>query len=302
MIGRFAPSPTGDAHPGTMLAALLAWLDARSQGGKVILRLEDLDVERVRDGFAQRIRDAMQWIGLTDWDATHTQSDFHARHAAALDQLQAAGHLYACSCSRATLKAHGVRAPDGGFAYPNSCRACPLPQTGWRTPGVNIRVRLPDERIELIDESGLDLSQTPSVEMGDPIVVRRDGAVAYQLAVVVDDAAVGVTRVIRGRDIAPSTATQVALQRLLGLPTPAYRHHFLLLEPRGDKLAKLHGSIGATALREAMTGEEMCTWLAQTAGLGHATKPEQLITTFNWANVPTNDVTVRYDGQALNAE
>lgn len=298
MIGRFAPSPTGDAHPGTLLAALLAWLDARACAGSVVLRLEDLDTERVRDGFAQRLRSALDWLGL-DWDGVHVQSAFRARHAAALDELAAQGRLYACTCSRATLKANGRRAPDGGFAYPNTCRGRPLPQTGWRDAGVNIRAHLDDASIAIIDDSGLDLSQNPAQAMGDPIVMRRDGAVAYQLAVVVDDAAAGVTRVVRGRDIAPSTATQVALQRMLRLPTPTYRHHLLLLEPRGDKLAKLHGSVGASALRATMSNHELCAWLAGVAGLPPLGTPRELVGHFAWSRVPNDDVVVRYDGRTL---
>src|SRR5690606_12188084 len=137
---------------------------------------------------------------------------------------------------------------DGGWAYENTCRGTPLPAGGWRAATGNVRVQLDDDQIELVDEGGLELSQTPAIDMGDPIVRRRDGVIAYQLAVVVDDADAGVTDVIRGRDIASSTATQVMLQRLLGVPTPRYRHHFLLLEESGDKLAKLHGSIPFSAL------------------------------------------------------
>ncbi len=263
--GRFAPSTTGEAHPGTLLAALLAWLDARSRGDRFIVRLENLDHTRCRPAWAEQMLADLRWLGL-DWDELVDQTATRAHHEAALDALAAAGRLYPCACTRAD-RAGGQRAPDGGWAYPNTCRARPLPAGGWRAVTEAVRVRLDDDRVALIDEGGLDLSQTPAVEMGDPVVVRRDGVLAYQLVVVVDDAVSGVTRVIRGRDIAPSTATQVLLQRLLAVPTPTYRHHFLLLEPRGDKLAKLHGSISAAALRARHDARALCGLLAAAAGL-----------------------------------
>ncbi|OGV71278.1 MAG: hypothetical protein A3K18_01960, partial [Lentisphaerae bacterium RIFOXYA12_64_32] len=249
---RFAPSTTGEAHPGTLLAALLAWCDARTRGASFVLRLEDIDPERCRPGFSRQLLDDLAWLGL-DWDELHEQHAHADEHARALDRLAELGLLYPCACSRAHIKTHGRPAPDGGFAYPNTCRGRPLPPGGWRQAQEPLRAQLADERITLADESGLELSQTPASAMGDPVVVRRDKAVAYQLAVVVDDAKAGITRVVRGRDIAQSTATQVALQRCLGLPTPAYRHHLLLLEPRGDKLAKLHGSVGTSLLRPRYT-------------------------------------------------
>ncbi len=290
--GRFAPSTTGEAHPGTLLAALLAWLDARSLGGRFVVRLENLDVTRCRPAWADQLLADLTWLGL-DWDelVDQAQAPARARHEAALDALAAAGRLYPCACTRAD-RAGGRRAPDGGWAYPNTCRGRALPDGGWRAVTEAVRVRLDDDRIDLVDEGGLDLSQTPAVEMGDPVVVRRDGVLAYQLVVVVDDAASGVTRVVRGRDIAPSTATQVMLQRLLGLPRPAYRHHFLLLEPRGDKLAKLHGSVPASALRARHDAASLCGLLAAAAGLVAAPAlctPRELLATFAWDRVTNDD-------------
>jgi glutamyl-Q tRNA(Asp) synthetase len=291
VITRFAPSPTGEAHPGTLVSGLLVWLAARAQRGDVLLRLEDLDTTRVKEAWSDQIVEALRWIGL-DWDAIVVQSGRRAAHQGALDQLEAAGRLYACTCTRAQ-RTGGRRAPDGGWVYGNVCRGKPLPHGGWRAFDGNVRVQLPDDRIELVDEGGLDLSQTPAHDMGDPIVRRRDGVIAYQLAVVVDDADANITDVIRGRDIAPSTATQVMLQRLLGLATPRYRHHFLLLEGSGDKLAKLHGSIPFSRLRARYTGEELCGVLAHTAGLvsePRACTPAELVATFAWPRVRTADV------------
>ncbi|MGE5186992.1 MAG: glutamate--tRNA ligase family protein [Acidobacteriota bacterium] len=296
MLGRFAPSTTGEAHPGTLLSALLVWLDARSRGGRVLLRLEDLDRDRVRAEHARSLVDALAELGL-DWDEVVTQSERAAAHEAALDRLAAAGRLYPCTCSRAA-RAGGRRAPDGGWAYDNTCRDRPLPSGGWRAVDDALRARLPDDRVELVDDAGLDLSQTPALEMGDPVVRRRDGAIAYQLAVVVDDAAAGVTDVVRGRDIAPSTATQVLLQRLLGVPTPRYRHHLLLLEEAGGKLAKLHGSIPFSKVRARYRGDELCGLLAAGAGIVASPQPctpRELVARFAWARVATGDRVARWD-------
>jgi glutamyl-Q tRNA(Asp) synthetase len=294
VVSRFAPSTTGEAHPGTLLSALLVWLDARARGGRVLLRLEDADVARSKPGWAGSMRAALDWLGL-DWDGVAVQSEQRAAHEAALDRLAAAGRLYPCTCTRAD-RAGGRRAPDGGRAYPNTCRDRPLPPGGWRASPAALRARLDDDRVELVDEGGLDLSQTPAIDMGDPVVRRRDGALAYQLVVVVDDGAAGINRIVRGRDIAASTATQVMLQHLLGLPRPSYRHHLLLLERHGDgadrKLAKLHGAVGFPALRARYRGDELCGLLAHGAGLAAdpaPRRPADLIASFDWTCVATRD-------------
>ncbi|MBA3459034.1 MAG: hypothetical protein H0T46_03670 [Deltaproteobacteria bacterium] len=293
MITRFAPSTTGEAHPGTLLSALLVWLDARQRAGRAILRLEDLDTTRVKTGWATQLFEACAELGLT-WDATELQSAHAAAHEAALDQLEAAGRLYPCACSRAA-RAGRRRAPDGGWAYENTCRGRPL-VGGWRAQSEPMRMQLDDARVELVDDGGLDLSQTPAHDMGDPIVRRRDGVIAYQLAVVVDDAAAGITDVIRGRDIAPSTATQVMIQRALGLPTPRYRHHFLLLETdRSGKLSKLHGALPYSQLRARMSAEEILGHLAYVAGLIDLPRPvsaSELV--LDWSRVPTADTTYAF--------
>jgi glutamyl-Q tRNA(Asp) synthetase len=298
VISRFAPSPTGEAHPGTLLSALLVWLDARARRGQALLRIEDLDRMRVKAAWSDQLVEATQWLGL-DWDAVVVQSGSTPAHEAALDQLAAAGRLYPCTCSRAD-RAGGRIAPGGGWAYDNACRGAPLPTGGWRAVDGNVRVRLDDDRIELVDDGGLDLSLTPARDLGDPIVRRRDGVVAYMLAVVVDDAEQAITDVVRGRDIAPSTATQVMLQRLLGVATPRYRHHFLLLEQTGDKLAKLHGSIPLSALRPRYSGPELCGLLAHSAGLLAAPRPctpAELVADFSWARVPSHDRVARWEGE-----
>jgi len=294
--GRFAPSTTGPAHPGTLLSALLCWLDARSQVGRVILRLEDLDRERSRSEWGERMLQDLAWLGL-HFDAVEWQSAQQERYAAALDRLAEQRRLYPCRCSRATLRGAGERAPDGSFRYSGRCRGRLLPAGGWRESQEPLRARLDPGRIEIRDESAADLGQDPAAQFGDPVVRRRDGAVAYHLASVVDDAASGVTRVVRGRDLAASTATQVALQRCLGLVTPRYRHHLLLLEARGGKLAKLHGAVDLDALRPRYTAAELCGWLAWAAGLLpelRVAAPTELVRSFAWSRVHESDRVVRW--------
>ena len=305
MITRFAPSTTGEAHPGTLLSALLVWLSARSVGGRAVLRLEDIDTERTKAAWSEQMVVALACLGLA-WDETVVQSSRTRRYEAALDQLAAQGRLYPCTCSRAARRgrvlalARGRVAPDGGWAYENTCRTSEMPAGGWRAlTETAVRVRLPDDRVELVDEGGFVLSQTPAFDLGDPIVRRRDGAIAYQLAVVVDDADEGITDVIRGRDIAASTATQVMLQRLLGFAQPRYRHHFLFLEPAGEKLAKLHGSIPWTVLRGCYTDpRELCSVIAVAANLGTGA-PQELVQSFAWSRVPIADKVARWTGTSL---
>jgi len=300
---RFAPTTSGPAHPGTLLAALLAWLDARSRGAHFTLRLEDVDRTRCTPASARGMAAALRWLGL-DWDAQEQQSEHRAEHEAALDRLAELGLLYPCTCSRAEIARKGVRAADGGWRYGERCRAQPLPAGGWRRSDGSLRVRMPDGRIELRDESGPDLSQDVRAEMGDPVVRRRDGAIAYHLAAVVDDGRSGITRVVRGRDLATSTATHVALQRALGLPTPVYHHHFLFLESAdgGRKLSKLHGSVGWGELARAYLPGELCALLAGLAGLtpgAAAVTPAALVARFDWSRVRSDDLALRWTGREL---
>jgi glutamyl-tRNA synthetase/glutamyl-Q tRNA(Asp) synthetase len=294
--GRFAPSTTGPAHPGTLLAGLLCWLDARSRGGRLVLRLEDIDPERSRPEWSAQLEDALRWLGL-DFDAVEEQHAAAAQHAEALGRLAAAGRLYPCRCSRSELRSRGETAPDGAARYPGTCRGRPLPAGDWSGSEDSLRVRLDPGEIAPREESGLDLRQDPASAFGDPVVRRRDGAAAYHLASVVDDARAGVTRVVRGRDLAASTALQVALRRLLGLSEPVYRHHLLLLEERGGKLAKLHGAVGAAELRAHYGPRELCGFLAHAAGLRpeeRPTSPAELLAGFSWDRVAEEDRVVRW--------
>lgn len=295
-IGRFAPSTTGRAHPGTLVAALLCWLDARSRRGSVLLRLEDLDRERTKPGYVESMQRDLEWFGL-DWDAISLQSDRVEHHEAALSALVERGLVYACDCSRARIRETGRRAPDGSHRYPGTCRARVVSSARWRDVELPLRLRLDSGSIALHDESGLDLSGDASASFGDPIVRRRDGAYAYHFASVVDDAASAVDRVVRGRDLAPSTILQVALQARLGLATPTYRHHLLLLERSGEKLSKLHGAVDLDALRERTDAATLCGRLASFVGLvppDTACRPVDLVADFDWGRVATIDVEVAW--------
>jgi glutamyl/glutaminyl-tRNA synthetase len=301
MTGRFAPSTTGLAHPGTLLAALLAWLDARSRGEALILRLDDADPQRCRPEWSQRMREDLAWFGL-DWDGEQSQLQRRAAHDQTLAALAARGLLYACTCSRSSIREQGLVAPDGSWRYPGICRARRLAAQQWRElPEAVVRLRLPDQAVVLRDEGGGSLDGHPLQDFGDPVLRRRDGAIAYQLSVVLDDAAAGVDRVVRGRDLACHSATQALIHDLLDLPRPTYRHHLLLLEEQGAKHAKFHGSVDCGVLRGVYGAEELCGLLAACAGLGEGSpcRPVDLLGGFAWSRVAVADRLLRWTGSAL---
>lgn len=278
---------------------MLAWLDVRSRGGRFVLRLEDIDPTALDPARRQGLFDDLRWFGL-EADEVVWQSACRPDHEAALDTLAALGRLYECDCSRTTVKAFGRVSASGGWVYPGTCRHRRV--TDWRASPSGLRVNLEGIRIDLFDESDLDLSQDLDRSMGDPLVRRPDGGITYQLAVVADDHRSGVNRVVRGRDIASSTATQVALRQVLGWPVPTYRHHLLLLEPQGEKLAKLHQSIGADVLRHHYEPAALRGFLAKAAGLTPTAEPvgwDELLAGFSWDRVAPDDRVVAWDGATL---
>lgn len=294
--GRFAPSTTGRAHPGTLLAALLCWLDARAAGAEIWLRFEDLDLERTKPGYVDWMRRDLEWLGL-DWDHEVRQSHSSERHEAGLESLVREGRVYACSCTRGSLRRDASRAPDGSFVYPGTCRANRVGLDQWREESRPLRLELLSERIELLDESGADLGGDASQLFGDPILRRRDGAFAYHFASVLDDDASGIDRIVRGNDLMPATTLQVAMQRALGLATPRYRHHLLLLERRGDKLSKLHGAVDVRALRALYDAPALVGLLAGFVGLVSPfvhCAPHDLVAGFDWSRVSPEDITLRW--------
>ena len=232
-VGRFAPSPTGALHLGSLLAALGSWLDARAAGGCWLLRIEDIDPPRAVRGAARAQLQTLRRFGLLPDADPWRQSARAAAYAVALRQLAAAGHAYPCACTRADLEAHG------GIHPPRCVRPA-------RADGAHAwRLRVPRGVIAFADRLQGPQQQDVRAEVGDFVLRRADGQWAYQLAVVVDDAAAGVTDVVRGADLLDSTPRQILLQRLLGLPTPRYLHLPVLVDATGQKLSK---SAGATAL------------------------------------------------------
>ena len=222
-VGRYAPSPTGDLHLGNARTALVAWLWARHAGGRFLLRFEDLDGPRVRPGCAQEQAESLAWLGL-DWDGEPVaQSDHTERYEAAIAALNERGVLYECFCSRADIRraASAPHGPDGPL-YSGVCRELTAAERArlavGRAPALRARM---EGEIEFVDDLQGPQRERLEETSGDIVVRRSDGVVAYQLAVVVDDAAQGVTHVVRGADLLASTARQLQLDRLLGLaPSP----------------------------------------------------------------------------------
>lgn len=247
VVGRFAPSPTGPLHFGSLVAAVGSWLFARAAGGRWLVRIEDLDTVRVVRGSEEEILEALRRYGLT-WDGEIVrQSQRTALYDAALARLRARGLAYDCACSRAEIE-RAASAPVGAEpVYPGTCRnGLPL----GRAPRA-IRFRAPDEVIAFDDVIVGHVEENVAKQTGDFVIKRADGAYAYQLAVVVDDAGQGVTQVVRGGDLLTSTARQIALQRALGLPEPVYAHLPLIVGPDGTKLGKRDGSLPLPALDSA---------------------------------------------------
>jgi len=235
-VGRFAPSPTGPLHFGSLVAAVASYLQARSRNGQWLLRIEDIDPPREQPGATGAITDALQAYGF-HWDGDVIfQSESRKAHEAAVQKLVATGWAYPCGCSRRDL-ADAPRGPLGTI-YPGTCRhGCDATETA-------IRVRTTDDPIQFSDALQGSITQRLESESGDFVIQRRDGLIAYQLAVVVDDAMQGITEVVRGIDLLESTPRQIWLQRLLGYATPAYRHIPVIVHDNGDKLSKLTGAAG----------------------------------------------------------
>jgi glutamyl-Q tRNA(Asp) synthetase len=240
--GRFAPSPTGPLHAGSLVAALASWLDARAQGGQWLVRIEDVDQPRCVAGADHEILRQLAACGLVADEAPVWQSQRDALYQSALDRLVAAGAAYPCACSRKdieeALRAQGRERPrHGELVYPGTCR------DGLQGRAARAwRFRVPDGVVQWQDRKLGPQSQDVAYEVGDFVLKRADGLFAYQLAVVVDDADQGITHVVRGEDLADNTARQLLLQRALGLAAPSYLHTPLVLGANGEKLSKQNGA------------------------------------------------------------
>ena len=293
-VGRFAPSPTGPLHAGSLVAALASWLDARAQGGRWLVRIEDVDLPRCVPGAQAVIMSQLAAFGLHSDALPLRQSARHAAYETALERLRATGWVYPCCCTRKAvdeaLRGLGAEpARHGERVYPGTCRSglhgqparamrmltAPAPSQPEATLG-----------IEWTDRRLGPQCQDVSHAVGDFVLKRADGWWAYQLAVVVDDAAQGITHVVRGADLSDNTPRQIHLQRALGVPTPAYLHTPLVLAADGEKLSKQNGARPLdtgnplTSLREAAAvlglqaeGADMTAWLADAAARWRARWP-----------------------------
>jgi glutamyl-Q tRNA(Asp) synthetase len=256
-VGRFAPSPTGPLHFGSLVAAAGSWLFARAAGGRWLVRMEDIDTPRVLPGSAGEILEALRRYGLAwDGDVLHQSSRAGAYHEA-LTELRTKGLAYDCACSRAELQ-RAASAPLGReLVYPGTCRNGLPP---GRPPRA-IRFRVPEEPVHFHDLIQGETREAVATVTGDFVIRRADGPFAYQLAVVVDDAAQGVTQIVRGADLLTSTPRQIALQRALGLPTPEYAHLPLIVNAEGAKLGKRDGALPLPSLDQNHVRETLRTAL-----------------------------------------
>ena len=302
MKGRFAPSPTGRMHLGNAFCALLSWLSAKSQGGTWLLRIEDLDPQRSKQEWAQWIEDDLQWLGL-DWDegglearhgdkgTSYRQSQRSDIYEQYLRRLEERGLTYPCYCTRAELRA--TQAPhesDGRQVYPGTCRQRTTPPPLGVKP--KTRLLVPDEDICFEDGHYGPQRVNLARHCGDFILRHGDGAWAYQLAVVVDDALMGVTEVVRGRDLLLSTPQQLYLYRQLGLNAPRFCHHPLLQNAQGQRLSKRDKALDMGALRQRNRPEEVVGLLGHLAGLlptNEPATPVELLPLFEWNKVPHED-------------
>jgi len=294
-VGRLAPSPTGAQHVGNARTYLLAWLSVRSQGGQLRLRIEDIDSPRVKPGAAQQALDDLRWLGL-DWDGPVVVQSHDLRpYEAALRQLRAANQVYACTCTRGDIEraASAPHAEHEGPVYPGTCAhrhadQVPAQPHAWR-------FRLPPHTPAFVDRFAGSVTVDLHQLGGDFVVWKaarpphESASPAYQLAVVVDDAAMGITEVVRGDDLIPSTPRQLLLYEALGHSPPMFVHVPLVVGPDGRRLAKRHGDTRLAALREAgVQPEALVGLLAQSCGLsdGRPITPRELLPRFDLARLP----------------
>lgn len=299
-VGRLAPSPTGLLHLGHARTFLIAWWRARSVGGRILMRLEDLDGPRVRPEMSEAALRDLAWLGL-DWDGpAYVQSAGLAELAAAAERLEQQGQAYACVCSRGDVRA-AQSAPQQGDSeprYPGTCRgkyasaAAALAETG---KAAGLRLRVPDGELTVNDELSGACAFDVQGTVGDFLIAKRDRAPAYQLAVVVDDARQGVNEVVRGDDLLESAARQRLLQQALGLPAVRYFHVPLVVDEAGRRLAKRHDDLSLAELRAGGTdARAIVAWAAQSCGLScdERTTASDLLPAFSLTTVPRQAVTL----------
>ena len=307
VVGRFAPTPSGYLHLGNLFCSLIAWLAAKSQGGDIILRNEDLDRERTRQEYVLQAQRDLDALGLF-WDqggeeggphAPYDQSQRFAFYRAQLAQLEARGLCYPCFCSRAQL--HAASAPhasDGELLYSGACRDLTPAQVAEksRTRSPALRLRVPEETIAFTDLHYGPQQQYLPTGCGDFILRRSDGVYAYQLAVAVDDALMGITEIVRGCDLLSSTPQQLYLYQLLGFTPPAFIHVPLLMAADGRRLSKRDRDLDLGFLRQHFVSPQpLIGLLAFLAGLlpaPESVSAKELLPLFNWQKVPHNNIIV----------
>jgi glutamyl-Q tRNA(Asp) synthetase len=261
--GRFAPSPTGPLHFGSLVAAVASWLHARARGGEWLVRIEDVDATRTVPGAADDILRTLEAFGLT-WDGEVVwQSRRTAHYDAALERLRAEGYVYRCKCSRKEIADSGITGLEGAI-YPGTCRRLDIAPG----PGLAERMIAAESPVTFLDGAVGTVSQNVARDIGDFVVLRRDGLFAYQLAVVVDDAAQAITHVVRGADLLWSTPRQILLQRALGLSTPSYLHFPVVTDAAGEKLSKQTGAAPIDPARAPELLRHALAFLGQPAGEG----------------------------------
>lgn len=302
VVGRFAPSPTGRMHLGNLFTAVVSWLSVRKRNGKWILRIEDLDPQRSKADYVRQLEDDLLWLGL-EWDeggsadtgpnGPYSQSLRGDIYASYLNRLRQTGLTYPCTCTRADIMA--TQAPhqsDGRIIYGGRCRPAGFPDgTVIEEPGVRHATRLyvPDEEIVFTDRVYGQQRYNLTEECGDFVLRRADGAWAYQLAVVVDDALMGVNEIVRGSDLLLSAGQQIYLYRLLGLTPPVYAHLPLICNGRGQRLSKRDQSVNMEELRRNHTPREILGIIGRLAGIMPTSRPctlTELTEAFDWNSIP----------------
>ena len=287
--GRFAPSPTGELHLGNARTALLSWLWARTGGGGYAIRIEDIDTPRVRPGMAEQQLEELGWLGL-DWDGPPVfQSRRTSLYEEALRKL--GDHVYECYCSRAEIAAASAPHGDEGPRYPGTCASLTRAQRAERrrTRSPSLRLRVPAGPLAFHDEIAGDRSFDTQQLVGDFVLRRGDGIFAYQLAVVVDDGAMGITQVLRGADLLASTARQILLHRLLGQREPRWAHVPLVIAGNGERLSKRDKSLSLSALRKrGVDPRQVVAHLARLSGSAapDACEARDLLAGFSLSKLP----------------
>lgn len=306
IVGRFAPTPSGYTHFGNLFCYLLSWLSAKQQGGKIVLRIEDLDTQRTSDALARSAMEDLTWLGLV-WDKgpeggapdEYYQSRRTPIYETYFEKLKEMGYIYPCYCSRTDVKlANAPHTSDGRTVYPGTCRSLTPSQRSAQTRRPAWRLRVPEKTVAFEDGVQGLYSQELSTQCGDFPVRRADDVFCYQLAVVVDDGLMGVTEVVRARDLLSSTPQQIYLYSLLGMQAPQFYHIPTVLDANGNRLAKRDGSAGLMQMRGKYTREEILGKLAFLAGQQPAPTPctlDSLVEKFSWKNVPKEDIRIPED-------